>query len=293
MVVNASYLNNFRFPMKFREYHRALAPNVFMVAMQRDNVRSIKFRGGILSHSHGVDLEPLDVEFILSAPGCPFTGAIVRKRELPDGDVVVLAMKPIEDWLWVDTQVYFEYMEEEISPTERRLQTSEEAEKALQMKKAADMSKLTESQITRIRNGLGEDKRLTYVEIKSELLHLASLGKLSDLTPLEIERLTMMRMAELEGLIRLVNQPERFLSDREANAYMNLVRQIGESAQKQMDNHKGAKTQKKTAFEALEELAKEGFEVSVTKKAAPGVIDADMAEVVDEPDAGDYSDLME
>lgn len=283
MSMNKSYLNNYKFPRGFHRTHRRLDSRVFVAAARRENLRPVRYRMGILSHVHGRQLSWSDVQFILDAPGCPFTGVLVRKRTLRDADTVAIAVKPIEDWLWVDTQVYFEYMEEETSPTERRLETNVEAEKALQMRKSAEMAKLTESQITRIRNGLSEDKRLTYIEIKSELLQLASVGKLSDLTPLEIERLTMMRMAELEGLIRLVNQPERFLSDREANAYMNLVRQIGESAQKQMDTHKGTKSQKKTAFDALQELANKGFDVSVTKKPS-NIVDSEIVE---------YDDLLE
>jgi len=301
-----SRINNHHYPPDAHAGDTFIDPRTFVLWCRYETREPYRWGGGLVYTSRYSRVLAWDELLrLLSAPACPYACVATGEKSIvPSMSVPKLVMLPIEHRLWADTQLYFDYLDDHMteestpsrrrgsseassdaSPTERRLRANDTAISALQMKKAADLAKLTESQVTRIRTGLDESMRMTYVEIKSELLRLVADNKLEDLTPLELERLVLMRMAELEGLLRMVNSPEDFLTSREAAAYGNLMRQIGDAAQKQTDSHKVSRTQKKSAFDALQDLAQRGFKVTVEGADVPEIIDAEFT--------SDYSDLLD
>lgn len=210
-------------------------------------------------------------------PDCPFMLCLLTGRMGHGGYTV--AFKPIEQQLFLDTQLFFKKMID-MDPTEIRARLNDDTSRALAIKRSKALAKAEMPSIEKIRRGLDEEQRLTYVKIKSEIIELELAGKIQTLSDLERERLTLLRMVELDGLMHMLTSPGSVMSVREVAAYVELTRKMGNEGQKMADSVSAVKQEKKSTFTALEELVKQGFKVELTKR--PDTIDADFTALADD-----------
>ncbi len=223
-------------------------------------------------------------------PNCPYACAMRLNPYQPSISNFKIVLKPIHDLWFCETQLFFENMD----ATERRNAANEHTEKALSIARAESLVRASTPSIEKIKSGLQAPDRVMYTQVKSEILDLIAEGKIQPLSNLEIERITLMRMVEFKGLIDVLNTDTHATTDgedglaaaytKEAVAMMNLMRQIGNEAQRMTDGASTTKKNGKSAFAALEEMVKAGnLKIEITKadeKLPP--IDADYKVLLDE-----------
>lgn len=234
----------------------------------------IRNRGG-----RGFDfVVPVDlVESALSHPDCPFVLVGRRRERLLEVSDFFLRFKPGFDFVWCNTQLWLDFM-----TSDKRLRARAHAEEALNAKKAESLLRLREPGLERIKRGLSEEQRLSFVEIKGEVLGLVQSGKLGRLSNLEIERLVLLKLIEVEGLMRLVENPGRYMNDKEAQAYVNLTRMMGNEGQRMFESNVESAKDSKSVFSELESLVKSGVEVTLSKRESAEVIDAEYDDLLDD-----------
>lgn len=231
-------------------------------------------------------------EFIayMNLPTCPYACAIKNHPTRPEPIEFAIVLKPLEQVLFMETQLLID-----MDATDERAAAQAASEKSLTIAKAEALARITTPSIEKIKTGLQAEDRVMYAQVKSEIMQLVADGKITPMSNLEIERVTLMRMVELKGLMDTLRADPHATTEgeegtrvsvltREAIGFLNLTRQIGNEAQRMTEGASTTKKNGKSAFQALEELVKSGgVKIEITKaEEAPKPIDADYKILLDD-----------
>lgn len=227
------------------------------------------------------------VRLALTHPMSPY-GTFTKKQSLTlSYEDCYIALDSIDRWLWKDTQSFVSSM-----VSDDRLSRREKSNELLQATKAEMLAKAGTPAIARITRGMNESQRDMYTNVKAELLEQIHIGRIEPLSDLEIERVSLLTMVELQGLINIIENPGAVMADREALAFANLCRQLGNEGQRVRERAQQAKVSKKSTFDALEELAKKGVSIHLKKGDEEITMTSDKHGYVDMIEEADADDIL-
>lgn len=221
-----------------------------------------------------------EMRIALEHPDSPYLGCVKVDEYSYAEDEPVICLKPIECLVNINPQRYFEDI---MTATDDRLGSRKATEDALVARKANEIAKASTPTLERIKRGLSEEKRLTYVQIKSELMEMISAGRIQKLSDVEIERIVLLRMVELEGVMRLIEGGFAANMDREAVSLLNLMRQLGNEAQRMTETSRDSSKTQKSVFSELEELVK-GKRLKIEIEDVPENVVIDYNELIEDED---------
>ncbi len=89
-------------------------------------------------------------------------------------------------------------------------------------------------------------------------------------------------VVEIEGLMQIISDPTTIMNQREAAAYVELTRKFGNEAQRMTEAASATKSEKMSAFKALEDMAKAGYKIEISKDEKRVPIDVDYTQIMDD-----------
>lgn len=126
---------------------------------------------------------------------------------------------------------------------------------ALQEADGTDFNALTEGETYNIWTRLGEAHRNMFVQVLAEIDREVKDGRMKPITAVEKNRIAILRVCEMIGMLEFMTNDDAMFN-RDLQGFINLARQMGNSAQQMMGEAVLEATAEDTTFDRLKKVKK-------------------------------------